>query len=143
MPAPSATRHRPERSRSFGRPRPAPTADPTPTVRRRRSQADVRGERYVALGLAHARSNWFSDLARWSTTAAIPVEFVKCVTVEEVRARLASERAFSALLVDGGLPGLDRELVDEALSCRYAVIVVHDGRLRRDSRALGASAVLP
>lgn len=31
----------------------------------------MRGERYVALGLAHARSGWFSELARWSTTAAV------------------------------------------------------------------------
>jgi hypothetical protein len=31
----------------------------------------MRGERYVALGLAHARSGWFSELARWSTSAAV------------------------------------------------------------------------
>lgn len=31
----------------------------------------MRGERFVALGLAHARSGWFSDLARWSTSAAV------------------------------------------------------------------------
>lgn len=103
----------------------------------------MRGERYVALGLAHARSGWFSELARWSTSAAIPVEFVKCVTIEEVRARLASGRAFSALLVDGGLPGVDRDLVDEALACGCAVVVIDDGRVRRDWTALGASAVLP
>lgn len=103
----------------------------------------MRGERYVALGLAHARSGWFSELARWSTSAAIPVEFVKCVTIEEVRARLASGRAFSALLVDGGLPGVDRDLVDEARACGCAVIVIDDGRVRRDWSALGASAVLP
>jgi hypothetical protein len=82
-------------------------------------------------------------LARWSTSAAIPVEFVKCVTIEEVRARLASGRAFSALLVDGGLPGVDRDLVDEARACGCAVIVIDDGRMRRNWSALGASAVLP
>ena len=103
----------------------------------------MRGERYVALGLAHARSGWFSELARWSTSAAIPVEFVKCVTIEEVRARLASGRAFSALLVDGGLPGVDRDLVDEARACGCAVIIIDDGRARRDWSVLGASAVLP
>jgi hypothetical protein len=103
----------------------------------------TRGERYVALGLAHARSGWFSELARWSTSAAIPVEFVKCVTVEEVRARLASGRAFSALLVDGSLPGVDRDLVDTAKAAGCAVLIVDDGRVRRDWMGLGASAVLP
>ena len=103
----------------------------------------MRGERFVALGLAHARSGWFSELARWSTSAVIPVEFVKCVTVDEVRARLASGRAFSALLVDGGIPGVDRDLLDEVRSCGCAVFVVDDGRVRRDWVGLGASTVLP
>ena len=103
----------------------------------------MKGDRFVALGLAHPRSGWFTELARWSTSAAIPVEFVKCVTVEEVRARLGSGRAFSALLVDASLSGVDRDLVDEARSCGCAVLVVDDGRVRRDWSALGASAVLP
>jgi len=101
------------------------------------------GERFVALGLAQARSAWFSELARWSTSAMIPVEFVKCVTVDEVRARLASGRAFSALLIDSGTPGVDRDLIDESRASGCAVIVVDDGRHRRDWTALGASAVLP
>ena len=73
----------------------------------------------------------------------IPVEFVKCVTVEEVRARLASGRAFSALLIDSGTPGVDRDLIDESRACGCAVLVVDDGRHRRDWTALGAAAVLP
>ena len=101
------------------------------------------GERFVALGLAQARSSWFSELARWSTSAMVPVEFVKCVTVAEVRARLASGRAFSALLIDSGTPGVDRDLIDESRACGCAVIVVDDGRHRRDWVSLGASAVLP
>lgn len=103
----------------------------------------MRRERFVALGLAHARSGWFSELARWSTSAAIPVEFVKCVTIHEVRAHLGSGRAFSALLVDSGMPGVDRDLVDETRSRGCAVVVIDDGRVRRDWIALGASAVLP
>jgi MinD-like ATPase involved in chromosome partitioning or flagellar assembly len=102
----------------------------------------ARSDRYVALGLAHARSTWFSEVGRWSVSAALPLEFVKCVTVEEVRARFRTGRPFSALLVDGTVPGFDRDLVDEATSCGSAVIVIDDGRSRRDWRALGATAVL-
>jgi hypothetical protein len=100
------------------------------------------GERYVALGLGHVRSDWFSELSRWSTSAAVPVEFVKTVSVEEVRARLDSGRAFSALLVDARVPGLDRDLVDRSRDAGCSVIVVDDGRVVRDWRALGVSAVL-
>jgi hypothetical protein len=102
----------------------------------------ARGDRYVALGLARARSGWFGEVGRWSTSAALPLEFLKCVTVEEVRARFRTGRPFSALLVDGSVPSLDRDLVDEARSCGCAVIVVDDGRVQRDWRALGAAAVL-
>lgn len=100
-------------------------------------------ERYVVLGLAHARSAWFREVARWATAAALPIEFVKCVSLEEVRARLASGRAFSAALVDAAVPGVDRDLVDTALTSGCAVLVVDDGRVRRDWVALGVSAVLP
>lgn len=100
------------------------------------------GERYVALGLGHVRSDWFSELSRWATSAAVPVEFVKTVSVEEVRARLDSGRAFSALLVDARVPGLDRDLVDRSREAGCSVIVVDDGRVVRDWPALGVSAVL-
>ena len=46
------------------------------------------GERYVVLGLATARSAWFTDVARWATVGSVPVEFVKCIDADELRARL-------------------------------------------------------
>ncbi|MDQ1375241.1 MAG: hypothetical protein QOJ09_2579, partial [Actinomycetota bacterium] len=65
-------------------------------------------ERYVVLGLGLPRSPWFSAVAHWATAGSIPIEFVKCVSVEDLGARLRSGRRFSALLVDAGMPGLDR-----------------------------------
>ena len=50
-------------------------------------------ERYVALALAHVRSPWSTDVARWSTAGALPLELVKCLSVSEVRARLSSGRS--------------------------------------------------
>jgi hypothetical protein len=87
-------------------------------------------DRYVVLGLAPARAPWFADVARWSTSAALPVDFAKVVSVEEVRARLRSGRPFSALLVDGASPGLDRDLVELAASHGCAALVVDGGRGR-------------
>jgi hypothetical protein len=71
-------------------------------------------DRYVVLGLARARAGWFGQVARWATAAALPVDFVKTVSGEEVRSRLRSGRPFSALLVDGGLAALDRDLIELA-----------------------------
>jgi hypothetical protein len=100
-------------------------------------------ERFVVLGLAHARSPWFGEVARWATSAALPMEFLKCVSVEELRARLGSGRAFSAVLVDSSTPGVDRDLADLVRTTGAAVLVVDDGRTRRDWSSLGASATLP
>lgn len=100
-------------------------------------------DRYVICGLAHVRSPWFRDVARWSNAAAIPADFVKCVSVEEVRARFATGRPFSVLMVDGGLAGVDRDLIDLATQAGAAVFVIDDGRTQRDWLGLGATQVLP
>lgn len=98
--------------------------------------------RYVVLGLAQARSTWFRAVAGWAHSASIPVEFVKCVSAVELRAHLASGRAFSAVLVDGGMPSLDRDLIERARAASCAVLVVDDVRIHRDWRSLGAAAVI-
>lgn len=100
------------------------------------------GERYVALGLARVRAPWFSEVARWANSGSLAMDFVKTVSADEVRARLESGRPFSALLVDGGLPGIDRDLLEAARERGCAAIVVA-GDSGRDWLAVGASATLP
>ncbi|MEM9521525.1 MAG: hypothetical protein AAGA37_19600 [Actinomycetota bacterium] len=99
-------------------------------------------DRWVVLGLAHPRAGWFSELARWSTAAAIPVDFVKCVSSDEVRARLTGGRAYSALLIGGDVAGLDRDLVDATRTTGAAVIVV-DPPTNREWGELGVDGLLP
>lgn len=100
-------------------------------------------ERFVVLGIARARSLWFRAVAQWATSSSIPAEFVKCVSAEEVRAHLASGRTFSAALLDGTLPTVDRDLIAAAREAGCPVLIVDDGRGGRDWRALGAAGVLP
>jgi len=102
----------------------------------------VSGARYVLLGLAPPRAIWFRDVAQWANTGVIQAEFVKCLSAEEVRARLSSGRPFSALLIDATLPSLDRDLVDAARADGCAVLVVDDPRRARDWTTVGASATL-
>lgn len=77
-------------------------------------------DRYVVLGLAAPRAEWFRDVTRWSVSAALPVELVRCVSIEDLRARLASGRRWSAVLLDGGIAV---ELDTDA-----PVLVVDEGR---------------
>jgi len=99
-------------------------------------------DRWVVLGLSHPRAGWFSTLARWSTTAAIPVDFVKCVSPDEARARLSSGRAFSAVLIGGDVAGMDRDLIETARDAGAAAVVV--GPVTdREWDDLGVAAVLP
>ena len=101
------------------------------------------GERYVLLGLAPARSPWFASLAQWANAATIAVEFIKCVSTDEVRARLAAGRRHSAVIVDAGMPGLDRDVIDAARAVSTAVLVVTNGRPAGFSVAdLGVAATL-
>jgi hypothetical protein len=82
-------------------------------------------------------------VARWASSAALPLEVTIAVSGEEVRARLASGRPFSVLLADATHPGLDADLVAAARTHGCATFVVDDGRALRDWTALGASATLP
>ncbi len=101
------------------------------------------GERYVLLGLARPRAEWFRQVGQWATSAALPADFVKCVSAEELRARLSTGRAFSAALLDGGLPAVDRDLLHAIRDLGCVPLVVDDGRAAHDWVALGAAAVLP
>jgi hypothetical protein len=83
-------------------------------------------ERYVLLGVAAPRARWFREVGQWSQSAAIPAEFVRCVSIAEMRARLSSGRPFSAVLLDGQLGGIDRDLLATAAAHDCPVIVVDD-----------------
>ena len=99
-------------------------------------------DHYVVLGLAHTRSRWFGEVARWSTTGAAPLEFVKCMKPDEVRAIVGSGRRVSALLVDGSLTHFDRDLVAAVSEAGAVTIVVDERASGNDWEATGCAAVL-
>lgn len=99
-------------------------------------------ERFVLLGLAPARADWFRTVGQWAAAAVLPAEFIRCLSVDELRGRLLSGRAFSAVLIDQRSAGLDRDLVAAAVDVGCAVVVVADGATTRDWRQLGAAAIL-
>ena len=102
------------------------------------------GERYVVLGLAHARSPWFSEVARWATSAALSRR-VRQVRVGRGAARPAplGSRLLGAAR-RRRLVGLDRDLVDLARETRRAPCSSSTtAGPSSDWSALGVAGVLP
>lgn len=98
-------------------------------------------DRHVLLVVAHARADWSAAVARWAASAALPAEVIRCVSIAEVRARVATGRPHSALLADAGLAGLDRDLLDEVRRSGCATLLVTTDP-SRDVTALDADAVI-
>lgn len=100
-------------------------------------------DRFVLLGLARPRTPWFTEVTRWATSAVIPAEFVKCVSAEELRARLVGGRPWSAVLLDGSLPAVDRDLLAAVRESGCVPVVIDDRGTEDRWRGLGATSVLP
>jgi CO dehydrogenase nickel-insertion accessory protein CooC1 len=99
-------------------------------------------DRFVLPGLARVRSPWFVEVGRWCTSGSLPAQFLKCVSADEVRARLASGRAHSALIVDAPPGNLDRDLFATATRHGCPVILVADPDLPIDLDELGVTGRL-
>jgi len=93
---------------------------------------------FSILALARPRSPWLAELTRWSGSGSIGTELIRCISADEVRARLASLQRFSAVLIDEHSIGLDRDLLASCSDVACASIVVTTGIARRDWVALGA-----
>lgn len=100
-------------------------------------------DRFVLLGLAQPRRPWFGEVAHLAASGSAPIEFIKCLSVEEVVARLGAGRPISAIVADATIRGVDADLIDTARSSGVAVLVVEDARVQRDWHRLGAASILP
>ena len=96
-------------------------------------------DRFVVCGLAPPRSEWFRRLSQWAMTGAVPIEFHKCQSAEELLVRLDAPRPISAVLVDAASPGLDRDLLRGGAQRTPVLVVTNTGSSStRDWIALGA-----
>ena len=99
-------------------------------------------EHFVVLGVARPRTSWLSDVGRWANSSMLPVEFIRCVSVDEARCRLLSDRRYSALLLGEGCTGVDRDIIQTARDARCSPIVVTDTTAHRNWENLGAACTL-
>ena len=95
-------------------------------------------EHFVVLGVARPRTTWLTDIGGWATSSMLPIEFIRCVSIDEVRSRLHSDRRFSAVLLGEDCTGVDRDVIETARDAGCVPIVITDSTPRRDWLALGA-----
>lgn len=101
-------------------------------------------DRYALIGLGRARSSWLTEVSLWANAGAIPVELSKCVSIAEVRQKLQDLRRYSAVLVEGSVSGVDRDLIARADRHGLPVIIVDGSADAADKWIpLGAAAILP
>ena len=98
-------------------------------------------ERFVLIAVGRGREPWLTELGRWSTSGAEPVDVLRCLGGDEALATLGSGRRASALLVDAR-SALDRDLVAAAAAQQVPTIVVSDGSVHRDWDARGCATVI-
>jgi hypothetical protein len=99
-------------------------------------------DRFVVLGLAGSRATWFAEVGRWAHAGSMPIEFVKCVSVEQLRTRIRSGRPHSAAVLDGDAAGVDRDLLHDLHDAGVAALMIDGRRDAAHWAALGADAVL-
>jgi DNA-binding response OmpR family regulator len=85
---------------------------------------------------------WPRAVARWGSSATLPLDTTTCVSAEELLALVASAPIGFAI-VEAGLPGVDRSLVTEVRRAGAALAVVEGPALRSAVAGLEADVVLP
>ena len=96
--------------------------------------------RYPVMVLAPARAGWVGEVLSWTMSGIVPVDLIRCLSAEELRARLASGAPCSAVVLDASAGNIDRELVARTRDADTACLVV--GPAGRDWSDLGVHAVL-
>ena len=102
----------------------------------------MNNEHFVVLGVARPRTSWLGDVGRWANSSMLPIEVIRCVSVDEARSRLHSDRRYSALLLGEDCAGVDRDIIETARDARCAPIVITDTTAHRDWENLGAVCTL-
>ncbi len=91
------------------------------------------GARWTALGLGPPRAAWLRRVTEWSVSGAIRLDFIKCVSVEEVTGRLAvvsnpgsqeGDPLPLGLIIDASLLQRHTELIDAVRAARAVLIMV-------------------
>jgi hypothetical protein len=84
---------------------------------------------------------WPRAVARWGSSATLPLDTTTCVSADELRG-LVTHTTIDLAIVEAGLPGVDRVLVDEVRRAGAALAVVDGPALASATARLEPDAVL-
>ena len=98
--------------------------------------------RYVLVALARPRAEWLDRVVKLANSGAVAADVHKSVGIVDLLAQLSPGRRVSAVLLDGGAHGVDRDLIYRLNSSGVAVLVIADPTVPHDWSALGADAVI-
>ena len=85
---------------------------------------------------------WPRAVARWGSSATLPLDTTTCVSADELRALVAST-PIGLAIVEAGMPGVDRVLAAEVRRAGAALAVVDGPALGPAVERLEPDAVLP
>ncbi len=85
---------------------------------------------------------WPRAVARWGSSATLPLDTTTCVSADELRALVAST-PIGLAIVEAGMPGVDRVLAAEVRQAGAALAVVDGPALGPAVERLEPDAVLP
>lgn len=94
--------------------------------------------RHILLGHAPPKTSWFQHVGAWASSAAIPVEFVRCLSLSELEQRWAAAEHCTAVIVDAEVTATDA-WVRGAVASGIPVIVVDDDHGRWAKMPLAAA----
>ncbi len=98
--------------------------------------------RYVLIALARSRVPWLERIVQITNSGALPAEIRKAVGVVDLIGQIGTGRPASAVVLDAGAPGVDRDLIFRIQTFDTSVFVVVDPSVPHDWRTLGADATL-
>lgn len=98
--------------------------------------------RYVLVALARPRAPWLDRMVQLANSGAMAAEVHKCVGLVDLLAHVGPGRRVSAVLLDGGAHGVDRDLIHRLRASSIAVLVIVDPQASHDWNLLGADAVV-
>ena len=100
------------------------------------------GARFVLVALARPRAAWLDRVVQLANSGAMAAELHKCAGIVDLLAQVGPGRRVSAVLLDGGAHGVDRDLIHRLRASSIAVLVIADPQASHDWSALGADAVM-
>ncbi len=88
------------------------------------TSGDVAASRLRSFVLGPVRAAWIARLMQWQSAGVLPFDVTQCLSVQEVQIRQRQHVGQACIIVDSGLPFLERDLIASARNTGTAVVLI-------------------